>query len=377
MAACRWDSDTVAMETKAFPDLPQVIAGRFPRYPPLYYEMRLRRVTAQLKENPDDLPAYDDAAVACDHLGHSDEAITWMARKRARLEATARPPSDEHWYRYHANLGTILAHRWLKNGADRKRLGEMTEARDHIARAIAINPDAHFGREKYQLLVMEWILKPEKMPLGMFLTSGKSSLRQGDYVAAIKGLSGLVVLGNAWESVDIFAAMGHLLERSGESSLSHLASLRSRELIASGRRSLSPDAPREAAALIKELRFVSLNPLTGDNERHNKAVYAALRDNADVWQRHRIDYLRERLVAGRHPDTDTAFWKDLHDVPPTRLEYPWPQEWMKGFGIYGSLVVTLAGLFIAVSVLWVGSSHAARAVRRWRQARMSRDNLST
>lgn len=364
-----WDSDTVAMETKTFPDLPQVITGRFPRYPSLYYEMRLQRVAAQVKDNPDDLATYDDAAVACDRIGRSEEAVQWMARKRARLDLSARTPTDEHWYRYHANLGTILAHRWLRNGADRKDIAEMKQARDHIARAIAINPDAHFGREKYQLLVMEWIIKPETQPLGEYLTKrltlGRMYLTTEDYAAAIKGLSGLVVLGNAWESVDIFAALGHLLESNGQSSLSHLASLRSRELIAGGSRSLDPGAPRDAEALITHLRFVSINPLTSENESHNKAVYPALRANANTWQKHRIAYLTERLVAGRHPDTDAAFWKDLPELPPTRLEYPWPREWMiSQFGRYWSLYVMAAGLFVGVPLLCVGSAHAVHAIKQ-------------
>lgn len=199
-AACIWDSDTLAMEAQAFPDLPQVIAGRFPRYPSLYYEMRLQRAAAHLKDKPENLPAYDDAATACDRLGRSDEAVQWMARKRARLEGADQsdPGVTEHWYRYHANLGTILAHHWLKNGADRARIAEMKQARNHIAKAIEINPDAHFGREKYQLLVMEWIIKPDQLLLGNYLaerliTNGSSlsaSARGGGKRSERLGCSG-------------------------------------------------------------------------------------------------------------------------------------------------------------------------------------------
>ena len=72
----------------------------------------------------------------------------------------SRPVVKEHLYRYHANHGTFLAHRWSRAGADRSKLVEVEAARDQIARALEINPDAHFGREKYQLQALDWIIAP-------------------------------------------------------------------------------------------------------------------------------------------------------------------------------------------------------------------------
>src|SRR3954463_10065567 len=82
VAACLWDRDTPADEAKGMPEVVAVLTGRFARNPPLFYEMRLGRVTAQLRDHPDDLNAYDDladydnAGVACDRLGRGDEAIS-------------------------------------------------------------------------------------------------------------------------------------------------------------------------------------------------------------------------------------------------------------------------------------------------------------
>src|SRR5688500_1406183 len=84
-SACLWDRDTLGMEVKNFPGLAQVITGRFERNPPLYYEMRLARVTKEIARTPEKLELYDDAGVACDRLGRSDEAIAWMKRKREIL----------------------------------------------------------------------------------------------------------------------------------------------------------------------------------------------------------------------------------------------------------------------------------------------------
>jgi len=77
-----------------------------------------------------------------------------MARKRERLDQS---PDAEHEYRYLANLGTFHAHRWIGNGGDRESLSDLEIAADLIRRAIELNPDAHFGRERYQLLAIEWL----------------------------------------------------------------------------------------------------------------------------------------------------------------------------------------------------------------------------
>src|SRR3954467_13072739 len=120
VAACLWDRDTPADEAKGMPEVIAVLAGRFERNPPLFYEMRLARVTAYLQSHPEDLAAYDDAGVACDRLGRGDEAIAWMEKKREQLDRldASRPEVKEQWYRYHANLGTFLVHRWVRQGAD-------------------------------------------------------------------------------------------------------------------------------------------------------------------------------------------------------------------------------------------------------------------
>ena len=51
-----------------------------------------------------------------------------------------------------------------------------------------------------------------------------------------------------------------------------------------------------------------------------KASYLALRKNAIEFRKNRDSYMLSRLNAGRHPDTDPAFWKDYHEVPRINLE---------------------------------------------------------
>ncbi|MHC5543281.1 hypothetical protein ACYOEI_34090, partial [Singulisphaera rosea] len=116
IVACLWDRDTPEEESRGLPEVVNVLTGRFERNPPLFYEMRLTRVSAHLQSHPEDFSAYDDAGVACDRLGRGDEAIAWMEKKWARLETldAAQPEAKEQRYRYHANLGTFLVHRWVR-----------------------------------------------------------------------------------------------------------------------------------------------------------------------------------------------------------------------------------------------------------------------
>lgn len=126
-AACRWDRDTLAEEAKGSNlDVLRVIVGRFERNPPLYFQMRLDRVAKEIESNSGNLDLYNDAAVACDHLGKFDEAIRWM-EKQEKVIAKGRVTSDA-MYRFHANLGTFYAHRWFANKADKDKPQASTKA---------------------------------------------------------------------------------------------------------------------------------------------------------------------------------------------------------------------------------------------------------
>ncbi|MDG3003590.1 hypothetical protein [Paludisphaera mucosa] len=333
LLACLWDRDTPADEAKGLPDVVAVLTGRFPRNPPLFYEMRLERVEKRLIEHPRDLAAYDDAGVACDRLGRGDEAIAWMERKRKLLDTWPDgAESREHTYRYHANLGTFLVHRWVRAGADRAKLDEVRSARDEIARAIAINPDAHFGRESYQLRFLDWLLTPpplagfEDLPnfLGIRDQVEVGAMDPAEARKAVLGLSGLIVLGNAWESIDVYNALkmalgqdtqGFSPERAGgRNSLAYYAWLRCKELIQDGRGSMIPDAPRGEAltAWIRRPDFVQLEDV-------HEAPYHDLRREADAWQEARTRFMTARLQQGRHPDDDPEFWTGYTEPPPPSL----------------------------------------------------------
>jgi tetratricopeptide (TPR) repeat protein len=320
-SACLNDRDTSGTVVYALPAVEDVIAGRFDRNPPLYYEMRLARSAEAIESDPGGLDAYDDAAVACDRLGRFDEAIAWMEKKRARLEGlgTSAPDAKEHWYRYHANVGTHWVHRWIKSGADRARLDEVRTARDHIARAVQIKPDAHFGRERFQLMAIEWLIDTPEIAadaseLPVYVDLARHAVRPSEVV---EGLCGLIVLGNAWESVDTFHALALALDALGESRYARLAILRCEELIDAGRGSFVPGSPHGEA--LKRLidRSRAWLPKNGGVEDEVRETFRMRRLDADDRHRQRTDFLLARLQAGRHPDTDPNFWEGSAFAPET------------------------------------------------------------
>lgn len=315
--ACLWDRDTLAMEAELFPGITEVITGRFDRYPALYYEMRLERVTQELENTPGNLSLYDDAGVASDRLGRHDEAIEWMRKKRAALDALDEP-DDEHEYRYLANLGTFHIHRWLSIGADREDMQDAETARDLIERAIELNPDAHFGRERYQLLAIEWILSFDQYEYGMGQTilnqipgyhstlgTSSGSLALLGYQDPVLGLSGLITLGNAWQSLDVFNALAYSLSEGQEHVLASLCMMRVREIFENDGVSLYPDFDYTLLDRVPGMGGVEQN-----YQIKVKDWYEEARAEAEEWVDRRQQYMTKRLEQGMHPDIHAGFWSD-------------------------------------------------------------------
>jgi hypothetical protein len=366
-AACLWDDDTVAMEAKGMPEVIDIIAGRFEKNPPLYYEMRLTRAEARASADPHDLAAYDDGGVACDRLGRGDDAIAWMARKKVALDAVSdRAARGDHLYRYLANLGTFHAHRWVRRGAKRDDLDDLNRSRELIAAAIQENPNAHFGRERYQLLAIEAMLRGNTTGGGdgevaTFLEqpswtererqlfsrteamSPNDTLKELGYGDAVQGLTGLVALGNAWESVDVFYALARVLQINGETSLAYLAVLRVRELLDSGKRSMLVFGPSEGSELLK-------GPVELRHPEQVRAYFTLARESANRWSAQREAFMLERLRAGRHPDSDKAFWEGLRGEPPPRMPGDDVLGWLRAhLGVTtGATLGAAAGLWAAV-----------------------------
>jgi tetratricopeptide (TPR) repeat protein len=213
-SACLWDYDTLAMERQRFPNALELITGKFLRHTKEFYEWRIKDRIEKLKADPENLAYLDDLAVAYEKTGDQAKAIETILRKDKIKPGL---------YETEANLGTFYLH----DGQHKKGL-------EHIERALRINPDAHFGREKYQKSLAEWVASRRKegrvgLPLAEFeryspmMHDFKSFLEGNDpekrlsdseREAAIKGILGIMKFGN-YESPVVLEALGSLLSAYG------------------------------------------------------------------------------------------------------------------------------------------------------------------
>jgi hypothetical protein len=331
---CLQHIDSLQLERSWQREQVQIVTGRFIRYPALYYEMRIARIVSELEHDPTQLSLYDDAAVATELLGRSDQAIEWMQRKWQQLQTASGTEREEHLFRYKANLGTFLAHRWVTRGANRGAMEDLLAARTLITEAIAMRPNAHFGRERYQLKAIEWLISPPAAATSMKVVPDFLGLVAGtelptgsryDQTAinqhpdAKEGLLGLIALGAGWHSVDVLNALSRYLDATGDAENAALVRYRIEEVVRAGGRSLYPDAPRGRSVL-----GMVGSPVRSRELRHAlPGIYREMRWQADTWLAHRWAYMMPRLKAGLHPDTDTDFWSEYREPTPQDLEPHW------------------------------------------------------
>lgn len=215
--ACLWDYDTIRMERERFPSTLELITGKFLRHSKEFYEWRIADRQAKLAADPDNLAYLDDLAVAYDKVGDQAKAIETIRRKD-RVKPLL--------YETEANLGTFLIH-----------AGRLEEGLVHIDNALAINPKAHFNREKYQKALVEYVIsrrvegktrlplcwdgrtpEPGTVPRGgeftltfaSFLSSQARPATPEKQADAIKGVLGIMKFGN-YDSPIVLEALGSLL----------------------------------------------------------------------------------------------------------------------------------------------------------------------
>lgn len=140
--ACIWDTDTLTAEKTRMPGLAELITGQFPRHSQQFHEWRKDRCKKLIGNRSANVSTFDDLAVSLHKLGNHKTAIQIMEAKELLFPGL---------YETRSNLGTFYIY-----------TGELNEALKYIRQALAINPNAHFGREKYQLWLVEWIQEREK-----------------------------------------------------------------------------------------------------------------------------------------------------------------------------------------------------------------------
>ncbi|RYG23207.1 hypothetical protein EON82_14735 [bacterium] len=337
LRACINDRDTLGFELRNRPDAQMALTGRFERNPPLYYQMRVARLRAKGQLSPAE---NDDLAVALERLGKSEEALRV-------LTMAGRRTGDEK-YRFFANRGTFRAHRWLRRGTKRSEMHELKVAENDIARALKINPNAHFGREAVQLEVMRWLGRRrdpgEYGGLGGWLDGRVKA------VDPIRGLAGLIMLGNAWESPDVAIAIAELGNGSEETfSIGEMAHARYQELLSKGKKPLDPAAAKQS------LEHLLLDQTPPAGEPPVKESFRKLRDEAEDWHRARTQYMVARLEKGRHPDADPSFWSDWKEraMPKLSPERGTPASTVRNRWLMIAIVAAFAVLVgICTAVLY-------------------------
>lgn len=344
-------------------DAVKIIVGWFDRYPPEYYQARLDRVLAELETSPENLSLYDDAGVALDRLHRSGEAIDLMARKKEAMDDLKGKASEdtlwEHQYRHLANLGTFYVHRWIGREKEARiaDLSDLAKAEELIAAAIEHNPDAHFGREKYQLLAIRWL---QSIPESDDPYSWHGPIRNAydldarNQEEALEGFLGMIKLGAAWESPDFFKTVASLLSVESRGVLASAARLRVDELEEAGRTSLHP-----SGLSFEPQVYGGPDP---DRRRQVEQWFPKARKAADQRQESRWAYLRKGISEGRHPDTDPDFWNGWKEpnFPPL------PGQTLRSLA-KSHIVITVAAISLVTlfTTLWIFS-----LIRRRRKKRL-------
>lgn len=204
--ACYWDNESLMHERSRFPTALELMTGKFLRHTPEFYTWRVQDRLARIAREPDNLALVDDLAVGYDKLGQHAEAIT---------AALAILPRDPRRYETLANLGTFYLHS-----------GDFERGIEFIDRALEVNPDAHFGRERYQRWLAEYIVgkraadgsltlplfssEPHGFELFLAAKRGVAHLGIEDSQAAVKGVLGMMRFGKH-DSAILCEALGDLL----------------------------------------------------------------------------------------------------------------------------------------------------------------------
>ena len=344
--SCAWDRDTLVAEARLRKeangrfDVVAAIVGYFDRNPPLYYEMRLKRIDVEVRKTPALLSLYDDAAVAADRLGKSDLAIQWMIRKKTQMMLLGASVTLDDRYRYFANLGTFHAHKWMKQPDPFADRAELQKAIDAVNAALQVNPEGHFSREIYQMVLLDWLNEQSKNPEAsstrwpvarFFEMAGAMRLalkRTDDLLSVSEGLAGLVTLGAAWESADVFILLTEGLNAADKHTLSELAALRVQELLASGRKPFYPSMPTDPTHWRMARRIDSPDgptrledhELSDAGKLKTRQFFTEARKAVDERQKKRTEYINNRLNNGMHPDTHPNFWSEWTE--PAMPPYP-------------------------------------------------------
>jgi tetratricopeptide (TPR) repeat protein len=250
--ACLWDYDTFKEESLGRRELSQVLTGDLQKHSRAFYEAKVAYTRPMIEGGKAPQERYDDLAVALAKLGQLDEAIAVLADKEAKF------PGE---YTTLANLGTFLMMK-----------GDLPGALDKLKAAVAKWPDAHFGREIFQLQLIEFLLRGKKDPqlagrenfLGLKMDVGEAGVN-GSWqrpkprkkrtspvpAQAIEAMVGMIRFGEAHELPMVWSALGWALLWQGDTQLA-VRAMRRAELLGD---SAAAGAGGVMATILRDLKL--------------------------------------------------------------------------------------------------------------------------
>lgn len=138
-----------------------VLGQRYSKHGTAWYEARNAQAIDELSKfaplDQSRWPVVDDIAVGLDRLGRPEESIPLLRKKMAEQQAAGI--DDKDIYTTYANLGTMLIHANLAKAMrdDTVAVQRLDEGLQLIHQSINANPNAHFGREKWQAAIVEFL----------------------------------------------------------------------------------------------------------------------------------------------------------------------------------------------------------------------------
>jgi len=358
LAACLWDSDTLEEERRQFPSVLELITGKFLRHSPAFYEWRIEDRKKRIEAEPDNVALYDDLAVAYEKTGQTDLAIETILKKEEIFPGL---------YETYANLGTFYIH-----------AGRLEVGLKEIEKAIEINPDAHFGREVYQKLLVEYVVSKKadgklELPMtsdpdgvdpisgfGLFMMKSLHSdknwsedeFMREEVAKATNGILGMMRFGN-FDSPVLLEVLSDLLKmQRGEEQAKQLAS---RALLQAS--SVSTDSEQKAA--YRELAKWALGMQTrADNsmdeitlEEVERQFFGEL-DEADAWYNDVAAKEESWIAAGLNPELEFA--KHYAEPPSQSVrESLVVHTGQTRDQVHKSMIYTLVCVVLGIGVLFV------------------------
>ena len=364
--ACLWDTDTLAQERVEAPTVLETILGKFPRHSAAYYQWRLKDRLELLDSDPENDRLLDDVAVSYEKLGDHDAAIA------VAKEQLSRNPNR---YETLANLGTFLIHS-----------GELEKGVSYIAKALEVNPDAHFGREQYQLLLVKFLLDLSKegtytLPLGEDRLSDGDSRSKYPFI----GFVGTEVIGDfgSWISKEdrqkavqailgmmrfsqhdhpvLLDVLGELLEVDGHHQLAFRCYMRAAEKV--------EDSEAKRGYEMLAQRVIKNRVDDSSLQQEQAGVMTQFEDekaDADVWFAELTSNEAKWIAAGEDVD---AMFKEHYFDPPVALfvdeSYALPtQENQSEPSLLGQTIAWAFVAFLAavgiVATLWIAFARGRR-----------------